>query len=489
MASLTAYPFNASDYACDLVSSTSLDDMADLTGSSLIRRLANFTALRNSTTSGLLDALESGSFLPPPCDLRPLLYVAMAVGALVTVLLTVPAWALAFAADFSASRVAVQAAVAAHRTSSWAVRFLSTVGLRPDQRMAAAAYALPFALVAGYAGAVFPFEPSGCWVFGLGIVLAGPAALLFAYAFGMWAKRRWHVSGRVLAAGAAAVLLVLLLQLLLVLQRPNCPARPRLKEFPHTAITGIAMALNLVPVTAVIYLSLAATQKRHELPVHREHLPRSTALVMLILGLRRSQSWPRLQSALLYVLSLALLALYSIFLALASERQQAAAALSGAQLDGELFSELSFGPPPKPLAGLYASLTVVLLDAEVYLYSRAGLMLASSAVPIVLMVVCRVALVVFVGEAYLFLVHSFVLLLACTLVGGLVAERRAYEANSRTRQLENVRERLRRCGDAFGLSRRHLAPRLPPAAEAPSVPMFTPLPLPTREHTRTRGVH
>ncbi|KOO21430.1 serine threonine-protein phosphatase 6 regulatory ankyrin repeat subunit c-like protein [Chrysochromulina tobinii] len=44
-------------------------------------------------------------------------------------------------------------------------------------------------------------EPAGCWMYGLGLMLAGPAVLLGAYAFGRWRHRGYHVDGRTLAEG------------------------------------------------------------------------------------------------------------------------------------------------------------------------------------------------------------------------------------------------------------------------------------------------
>ena len=116
------------------------------------------------------------------------------------------------------------------------------------------------------------------------------------------------------------------------------PSRPRLQEFPHTAITGIAMALNLAPVTAVIYLSLYRSSQRAALPVHQAYIPASTKAVMLTLGLLRARRWARLQSVLLYLFSLGLLFIYTLFLLFFSEEQQQRAAASGADDDGELFS-------------------------------------------------------------------------------------------------------------------------------------------------------
>ena len=122
-----------------------------------------------------------------------------------------------------------------------------------------------------------------------------------------------------------------------------------LSEFPHTAVTGIAMALNLVPVTSVLYLGLrgqrtaaaslassagsAASSSASMLPAHSDALPRTTSLVMLVFGLQRSSTRPRLQSVCLYAFSLGLLALYTAMLALHSEELQRAAILAGSDID------------------------------------------------------------------------------------------------------------------------------------------------------------
>ena len=118
-------------------------------------------------------------------------------------MLTLPSCMLAFAADFSVSRVMVQGSLSMHRKTSTLVRGLSHRRWRPFARSALfVAYGLPFALLVGWASALYPYEPTRCWVYGLGVVLAGLAFLLSVYAIGMWAKRAWHVSARILLAGA-----------------------------------------------------------------------------------------------------------------------------------------------------------------------------------------------------------------------------------------------------------------------------------------------
>ena len=118
-------------------------------------------------------------------------------------------------------------------------------------------YLLPPALLAGWASMLAPHEPEGCWVYGTGVILAGASVLLCAFAIGAWRARRWAVSARIIAALTLALfVLPLVLQLALVLQRPNCATEERIREFPYTALTAAFMALNMLPMIALIYLNL-----------------------------------------------------------------------------------------------------------------------------------------------------------------------------------------------------------------------------------------
>ena len=49
-----------------------------------------------------------------------------------------------------------------------------------------------------------------------------------------------------------------LLQLSLVVQRPICGASDDLREFPYTALTALVMAMNTLPVVAILYLNLSS---------------------------------------------------------------------------------------------------------------------------------------------------------------------------------------------------------------------------------------
>ena len=127
-------------------------------------------------------------------------------------------------------------------------------------------YFLPLALLVGLAGMMSNYEPLGCWVYGSGILLGGTSMLLFLLGLGMWRARQWAVSGSVAAALALSALLPLVAQLFIVLQLPSCAvecedgegSRCSLAEFPYTALTAISMALNSIPVIAIVFLQLGA---------------------------------------------------------------------------------------------------------------------------------------------------------------------------------------------------------------------------------------
>ena len=127
-------------------------------------------------------------------------------------------------------------------------------------------YFLPLALLVGLAGMMSNYEPLGCWVYGSGILLGGTSMLLFLLGLGMWRARQWAVSGSVAAALALSALLPLVAQLFIVLQLPSCAVecedskggRCTLTEFPYTAVTAISMALNSIPVIAIVFLQLGA---------------------------------------------------------------------------------------------------------------------------------------------------------------------------------------------------------------------------------------
>ena len=112
-------------FDCDLIASASFADVAAASGSTTLARLADAAAsATNKSSSLVLDALEYASFLPPPCEQRFLLYVSLIVGVLVFVLLALPSCLLAFAANFSVSRLMVQGALSVHSESSRLVRCL-----------------------------------------------------------------------------------------------------------------------------------------------------------------------------------------------------------------------------------------------------------------------------------------------------------------------------------------------------------------------------
>ena len=304
--------------------------------------------------------------------------VRTAVGAIVCTLCVLPGVVIVHGSRYHTSKIPVRAALAAH--TSWLTQRLLACNV-PTWPLALAANLVPFVVTFVWAGTFTPAEPAGCWVYGLAPLLAVPALLFATYAFLSWKLRRFAISGRVVFAVALSLLLLLLLQLLLVVQRPNCAALPRLAEFPHTAMTAIAMALNLMPVSSILFLSLSASAPQQHAPVHAE-VKRSVSLALVLIGFRRAVHWPRVQAVASYALSLVLLALYSMMIFLAP------AAIADASSGGRDLLSL-----PHSASGLFSSLTVVLLDGCVCLYVRADLARSSLLPPITLMVACRLALV------------------------------------------------------------------------------------------------
>ena len=299
------------------------------------------------------------------------------IAAVVFLCLALPCCVVVLDSEFGSTHDAVKAALAAR--PSYVTRLL--LSRLPAWPLAISAHVLPFLFLGAWAAAIYPAEPPQCWVYGLGVLLGGSAGLLAAYALLAWRQRCWAVSGRIIIAGAASLLLLLLLQVLLVAQRPWCAATPKLAEFPHTAATAIAMALNLIPLSSILYLNLNRTAVEHHAPIIRaDELKRSTACALVMLGVRRA-TWPRLQAVLMYSLSLAMLVLYSVMFFFATPSVTplpgvggggggnsssggggAVAATEGIS-GGVVITRLN------PYAGLFASLTVVLLDVEVGLYA------------------------------------------------------------------------------------------------------------------------
>lgn len=127
-------------------------------------------------------------------------------------------------------------------------------------------YVLPPCILIGLAAMMWDAEPFGCWVYGFGIIIGGSSMLLFTIGLGMWRARKWAISGSIVAAFALSAVLPLLQQLVLIMQLPmcgvdcadsSCPST--LREFPYTALTAIAMALNSLPVVAIVFLQLGTS--------------------------------------------------------------------------------------------------------------------------------------------------------------------------------------------------------------------------------------
>lgn len=251
-------------------------------------------------------------------------------------------------------------------------------------------YVLPPCILIGLAAMMWDAEPLGCWVYGFGIIIGGSSMLLFTIGLGMWRARKWAISGSIVAAFALSAVLPLLQQLVLIMQLPmcgvdcadsSCPST--LREFPYTALTAIAMALNSLPVAAIVFLQLgtsccvrvgcvgvgagdgkgregfcARTRFEQHLPMlpaagdgpsfpMQQQLPKIANVFLVILGYRRSVQ-PKTQLLCLYCMSILVLTIYSISVYAAFAWFEQA----------ELESVTKW-------SGLFASLTVIMLDMEV----------------------------------------------------------------------------------------------------------------------------
>ena len=98
------------------------------------------------------------------------------IGAALVLLLSLPCIVIVVRSRFYTGRLAASAALISRPT--WLTRRLVHTWHLPPWPLTLAANALPFLLLAGWAGALAPAEPDRCWVYGLGVALGGPAALL-----------------------------------------------------------------------------------------------------------------------------------------------------------------------------------------------------------------------------------------------------------------------------------------------------------------------
>ena len=77
--------------SCDLIESTSLRDIINRLNSSRLAMVEGTIASTNKSSALVLDALESASFAPPPCDQRSYLYTTLAIGVVVLFVLALMA--------------------------------------------------------------------------------------------------------------------------------------------------------------------------------------------------------------------------------------------------------------------------------------------------------------------------------------------------------------------------------------------------------------
>ena len=116
---------------------------------------------------------------------------------------------------------------------------------------------LPLVLMLVWVISLTAAEPSSCWVYGLGVVLLGASLLLALICTIAWRRRRWNASAAVIGCATLCVFLLLVLQLSLVLQRSGCSVE-EFREFPYTALTALAMTMNVLPVIALVFLNLTS---------------------------------------------------------------------------------------------------------------------------------------------------------------------------------------------------------------------------------------
>ena len=306
---------------------------------------SNSTSNSTSNATSILPLLAEIESLGFEADSAELAWRSALGGTLFLLVLAVSA-PIAHLSGFSSSAQGVSAALAAnlppsvwHRLPSPRLLRALTLGV---------GYVLPLAMVGAWAGILAPAEPDGCYVFGLGVLLVGAAALLGAFAIGVWRQRCWIVTGRILVAGSLAAGLPLALLLLLVAQRPYCASSAAMRAFPFTALTAIAMALNMLPVTAVIYLSLrrggSGAAGLAAAPL-QQPLPSSANVALLVFGFRRSRRRPLLQCALMYAASLFFLVAYSFIVWNQSGIDEAGGPEASDFPLASLFA-LPNGPPP-----------------------------------------------------------------------------------------------------------------------------------------------
>ena len=381
-----------------------------LGGAEVVRVVLNSSSSASSQL--IVDLFEQPSF---PLDGN---FVASVSGAFGVVYFLVAAASvyIMHSSTFTLS-AAAHAALAARLPRRLAGAVLAQSQCIVDVAIIALAYGLPLAVCIAWAATLGPAEPPGCWVYGLGVMLAGPAVLLGAYAVGRWHHRGYQADGCTLVSGLLAVLLPLLLLLLLVGQRQSCPASARLEGFPHTALTAFIMAASLVPAAALIYLSRGGLgYRRFPFPLGAEARPAMSETVLSALGLRAAPAaYVWVQQLWLFGVTVGLLALYSIQVAVHTDETLQVAA------DEATWTTWQMEPRPTRFAGVYTSATILLVDAAAWLYSRCPLHKHTHAsapvTPLLAMIACRLCLILVVGEAYIFLVHAALLLTFGTLVG------------------------------------------------------------------------
>ena len=68
--------------------------LADFACKDISNNMTSMLETMLSYNNSLVSSLEFGSFAPPPCEQRSMLYIALCAGALVVILLTLPACCL-----------------------------------------------------------------------------------------------------------------------------------------------------------------------------------------------------------------------------------------------------------------------------------------------------------------------------------------------------------------------------------------------------------
>jgi len=315
-------------------------------------------------------------------------------------------------------------------------------------------------------------EPAGCWVYGLGVTLGGAVVVCIFLCWSSWYRRSWNASFQVILLGVGAIFVCLSLQLAIIFQRKDCAIDGR-REFPHTALTALAMTMNVLPIISLVFLNTRANETQDDKPddvcsstsdsrpevyiaqraasqasflsgrsLHGPAAPhRSKVAHNLPQKMFTAAEMDKMASSIGEMATLELEArivphLFSplalkLFVAFGIRKSTRYPRLQNALLYGVSLSFLvaysitiylqaerqELGNA-SPVAGISTSLVIIMLDIEMFLYCRARLSNASPVAPLLFMLGCRASLVVIVAYAkYIVLVHALIFLFVGVFIG------------------------------------------------------------------------